>query len=480
MNPTETAALKPEIVEQTQTLPATTGPTAVAAPTPDTYFRGVPPEDKLNRMYGFSKAIANATFISPVIRGDVASTFFLVNMGEDMGLQWTHALRSLYPLKKAGRDGGPDQITVGIQGDVALALLLSKKFKVKITESTEEKATVWMARPDGSMEFEDSMTIQEARALGLTTKNNWKYPKDMLRWRALMRVARLVAADVLGGLYLPDEIESIEDAPSSPRPEPPNPYYVTTSNDTQEPAMASAASESPATDSGLGEAAASAVTPQVGFLGAPVVTAQEVRLPPRPDKPLKMIPQTPYDLACATLLEEFPNNEQLVNMQTGFLRGFTNLTKIPKNHADIIPATILMASMCAAHKATIIQDPKAAGLQSGVGWKALMALIAAWPEDCQGIAKSIAIERYPENPQFLVDYLNEVAEMHTMDEADGRAFLLVLGRTRKAVLLKDAAAARGVSLAAELTALGLNLATCSEQELIEALITKEKYDADNK
>lgn len=204
MNPTEET--KAVVVQPTNALEA--AQRAVVAREPaQTWFRGVPPEDKLNRMYGFAKAICNAAFISPVVRGDEASVFYLVSMAEDLGAQWTHGLRSIYPLVKHGKPGEGDQIRAGIQGDLAMALLLGRKFKVKIKESTDEICVVWMARPDGEMEFEDSFTIVEARSMGLVDKPNWKYKKDMLRWRAIMRVARIVAADILGGMYLREELE---------------------------------------------------------------------------------------------------------------------------------------------------------------------------------------------------------------------------------------------------------------------------------
>ena len=204
MNPTEET--KAVVVQQPSALEAAQRAVATREPA-QTWFRGVPPEDKLNRMYGFAKAICNAAFISPVVRGDEASVFYLVSMAEDLGAQWTHGLRSIYPLVKKGRDGDGDQIRAGIQGDLAMALLLGRKFKVKIKESTDEICTVWMARPDGEMEFQDSFTIVEARSMGLVDKPNWKYKKDMLRWRAIMRVARIVAADILGGMYLREELE---------------------------------------------------------------------------------------------------------------------------------------------------------------------------------------------------------------------------------------------------------------------------------
>jgi hypothetical protein len=250
---------QPNTLDLTKQLERAAAPTQMAvvqkepnALAPQTWFRGVPPEDKLNRMYGFAKAICHAAFISPVVRGDEASVFYLVSMAEDLGLQWTHGLRSIYPLVKRGKseDGSDDQIRAGIQGDIAMALLLGRKFKVKIVESTEEVCTIWMERPDGLMSFQDSFTIAEAGKLGLLGKPNWAYRKDMLRWRAVMRVARIVAADVLGGMHLPDELdEEAEERAEPGRDE--NPFKVTAAPQAQiSPSKEAApASKEPLSDS---------------------------------------------------------------------------------------------------------------------------------------------------------------------------------------------------------------------------------------
>lgn len=173
------------------------------------YFRGVAPSDPMNKMYGFAVGVCNCSFIPPAARGDSGAVFFMVSRSQELGLPWTQGITQLYPMKKKNEDGS-ETIRLGMEGSAALALLFSKKFKCKVIHSDNQKAEWWIERPDGSMEFQDSFTIEEAEALGLTRKPNWKYPKDMLRWRALMRTGRIVGADVLGGLYLPEELETID------------------------------------------------------------------------------------------------------------------------------------------------------------------------------------------------------------------------------------------------------------------------------
>jgi hypothetical protein len=66
---------------------------------------------------------------------------------------------------------------------------------------------VWFedGKPAGSSGF----TIEEAKAAGLTGKDNWaKYPSDMLFARAISRGARRFAPGIFGGspVYTPDEM----------------------------------------------------------------------------------------------------------------------------------------------------------------------------------------------------------------------------------------------------------------------------------
>jgi len=103
---------------------------------------------------------------------------------------------------------------IGIQGDLGLAALQGKGFKVTFptATNTREQGHCVIQRPDGTI-HEETFTWQDAQLAGLVGKDSWrKYPKTMLRWRAFMQGARFAAADVLGGCYLPEELESMEES----------------------------------------------------------------------------------------------------------------------------------------------------------------------------------------------------------------------------------------------------------------------------
>lgn len=180
-------------------------------------FKGVSPDDPINKIVAFCETIVGATYLPEACRNSIPNLFFLVNVGNDLGLKWTHTLRSMY-MTPAGK--------VGMQGDIMLSLLFTNRFKVKIIESTKEAAEYWVKRPGNDDEFEWScrITWEQAEEQGWPyyykdgqkkTREPWKDRANMLRWRSLAFTARVVAADLLGGMYLPDEIEAIELSPDS-------------------------------------------------------------------------------------------------------------------------------------------------------------------------------------------------------------------------------------------------------------------------
>jgi hypothetical protein len=175
--------------------------------------------DFIERMWSFSERICKAKFVPEAARGDAASTFFLVATAQDLGLKWTHGLRSMYMT--------PDG-KIGLQGDVMLALLYSHGFEVQFPEKSPTAATCVIKRPGAANPFVWRFTMEDAARIprydrdrkcwsNLATKHNYRaYPTNMLMWRALANCARFAAADILGGIYLPDELEEVTENASAP------------------------------------------------------------------------------------------------------------------------------------------------------------------------------------------------------------------------------------------------------------------------
>lgn len=172
-------------------------------------------DDKVQQLWALAEKIAPAKFIPERLRGDVPSIFYQLATGHEMGLQSMHSARSIY----VGAENG-----VGMKGDVILSLLLSHGFTVKFAPQTDPVigCTCTITRPgagEGTAESR-SFTLEDAARI----RTNWdserkcwnrlvdhpyytNYPAEMCQWRALAKCARIQAPDIIGGIYLPEELQ---------------------------------------------------------------------------------------------------------------------------------------------------------------------------------------------------------------------------------------------------------------------------------
>lgn len=126
------------------------------------------------------------------------AAFAVILAGRELGLTAMQSLRSLHLI-----EGKPT-----LSADLMVALVkrspLCKSFK--LVESTGERAT-YEANREGEGVTRMSFTIEEAKAAGVTGKDNWKkYPAAMLRARCIAALARVVFPDLLLGVYENDEL----------------------------------------------------------------------------------------------------------------------------------------------------------------------------------------------------------------------------------------------------------------------------------
>lgn len=102
---------------------------------------------------------------------------------------------------------------VTLQGSLMLALInQSGKCKKMVIEEKPDYCTVYMSRRDYENEYTFKFSLEDAKKAGLLNKEIWKsYQSFMLKWRAVSGCARTVFPEIIGGLYVPEEILSIED-----------------------------------------------------------------------------------------------------------------------------------------------------------------------------------------------------------------------------------------------------------------------------
>ncbi len=126
------------------------------------------------------------------------AAFAVILAGRELGLTAMQSLRSLHLI-----EGKPT-----LSADLMVALVkrspLCKSFK--LIESNDKIAT-YEADRAGEGVTRMSFTIDEAKAAGVTGKDNWKkYTAAMLRARCIAALARVVFPDLLLGVYENDEL----------------------------------------------------------------------------------------------------------------------------------------------------------------------------------------------------------------------------------------------------------------------------------
>ena len=133
---------------------------------------------------------------------DTESAYICMLAGIECGLSAIQSLRGFNVIK-----GNPSPSADMM---VALARRSESCEHMRVVTLTETEC-VYEAKRKGQPAQRVSFTIADAKQAGLLSNTNWaKYPKDMLRARAGARAARMEFPEVVFGLYIPEELESID------------------------------------------------------------------------------------------------------------------------------------------------------------------------------------------------------------------------------------------------------------------------------
>lgn len=141
--------------------------------------------------------------------------------GRDLGLSPTAAWRGLYPVDNTNDQGERTGVTLGMMVDLQMSLATSRVpgFYIDIKEQTPERVEIWFHR-SGWPVLKVVRTAQWAHKCGLpmkrdgrTLRTNWARDfAGMLTARVKSIGLHQIAADVLAGLYPPDEIAEYQEA----------------------------------------------------------------------------------------------------------------------------------------------------------------------------------------------------------------------------------------------------------------------------
>jgi hypothetical protein len=139
--------------------------------------------------------------------------FGFKNPEEAMAIMLLCQAENLHPAV-AMRDFHVIQGRPALKADAMLARFQQAGGKVEWKEYTDAKVTGVFSHPQGGT-LEVSWTLQQAKSIGIATKDNWKnYPRAMLRARVVSEGIRSVYPGCVVGVYTPEEVQDFTPAPA--------------------------------------------------------------------------------------------------------------------------------------------------------------------------------------------------------------------------------------------------------------------------
>lgn len=147
--------------------------------------------------YQVAQRLVQSSFVPQQFRGKPVEATAAILAGIEVGLQPMAALRAFDVIQN---QAAPRALTLR-------AVAQSHGHDIEIVESTTTRCRVRARRRGGDWQS-ITWTIDRAKELGLTGKDNWrKQPQAMLVARATAEAARLVAADAILGIgYSAEEV----------------------------------------------------------------------------------------------------------------------------------------------------------------------------------------------------------------------------------------------------------------------------------
>ncbi len=133
----------------------------------------------------------------PATIDNAEKVILVLQAAHDFGMTVSEALKGFYFVN--------GQMTVW--GEVAIAQMTKKGYKVEWGTCNDKTATCVITAPDGRTASE-TYTIEEANKAGLSSKGMWvKYPKNMLRFKAFGLCKRFSFPEIMSGVYTKEDFE---------------------------------------------------------------------------------------------------------------------------------------------------------------------------------------------------------------------------------------------------------------------------------
>ncbi len=148
-----------------------------------------------------ARRIAHTPFVPKGLRDDQGAVLACILTGEELGLGPMQSLRMVNVI-----DGRP-----AASAELMRALVNRAGHRISVVEARNDRVTLSGQRRDTGATAKVTWTIDDAQRAKLLGNPAWgKYPRSMLLARATSELCRMLFADVIGGLYTPEETAAID------------------------------------------------------------------------------------------------------------------------------------------------------------------------------------------------------------------------------------------------------------------------------
>jgi hypothetical protein len=165
-----------------------------------------PPQTGIGLSFGEMQHMAQTLLASgflPRSIKTVPQALAVMIKGQEIGIPPMQAFAQLHVVDQR----------VGMAAELMMARIWERypKAQIKLLESSPTVCTIECLKPGWQKPQSFTWTIEDAKSAGLIGKDNWKkYPRTMLRWRAIADMSRFAFPECLNGIsHTPEEIGAI-------------------------------------------------------------------------------------------------------------------------------------------------------------------------------------------------------------------------------------------------------------------------------
>lgn len=316
---------------------------------------GLPSPEAVNYMM----SVANLLLNSSLITGDMGTTPEKVKANALAKMLVGHELQ-MQPME-ALQDIDIVRGKVFVRYPQLINQIILRGFKWKWVERSNERAALEVTRPGQEPELFE-FTIADAKMAGLTGGDSQyaKRPRVMLSARVVSEAYRMTGGR--SNVYAPEEkSEVLASEPNEPESQaaPENGTQFKVGRKSAKTQAPNEVSSEPQSETGGGASPEDNPAPSVQTLS--VQTSDKPPFDPTPESepPLlkivtKPVPAKPSDAPVLVTVKGIPDAKV-----HDYLRGFLNVTKVPKTHPNMAAAVEYLASL---DPLLVLRDPYALGV----------------------------------------------------------------------------------------------------------------------